>query len=686
MIRKYKIGNPIETDSVIEAIPEILIDQEKAVIPASGEGGTETMIHASGDDNPGWNVDKQGRKLTFRMSPNACIYGLGEQVRGINKRGWHYVSFCSDDPHHEEGKTSLYGAHNFFVYDSRDCNDNICFGMYVDTPGRVEFDMGYSDPDEISIIFEDFDAYIYIIEANRDEDIISPETDSTATGGGARSSGTIMDIVRQFRRIIGRSYIAPMWAFGLGQSRWSYMNADEVRGVADSYDKAGIPLDSIYLDIDYMERYKDFTVNDDAFPDFKEFVAEMSGRGIHLVPIIDAGVKIEEGYDVYEEGVKGNHFVKKENGDLFTAAVWPGRVHFPDFLKEDTRRWFGDKYKVLTEAGIDGFWNDMNEPAIFYSEDGLKKVFEKIDGYKGKNLDIDSFFGFQGSVSGLCNSEEDYGSFYHEYKGQRIRHDKVHNLYGYNMTRAAAEAFDKIAPDKQILMFSRASYIGMHRYAGIWTGDNMSWWSHLLLSIQQLPGLNMCGFLYSGSDMGGFGGDVTEDLLIRWLSFAIFTPLLRDHSAMGTRRQELYRFKDTDMFRNLVELRYALIPYLYAEYLWAADNNEMLFKPLAFEYEEDVRAKEVEDELLVGRSIMIAPVYTQNASGRYVYLPEDMKMIRFRGYDDYDEEQMKAGDHYVRAQLGEVLVFIRKGHELPLAMPDMRVRDIDTENIHYIRN
>ncbi len=679
MIRKYKIGNPIETDSVIEAIPEILIDQEKAVIPASGEGGTETIIPASGDsnskavipalgdENSGWIVDKHGKKLTFSMSSHACIYGLGEQVRGINKRGWHYVSFCSDDPHHEEGKTSLYGAHNFFVYDSRDCNDNICFGMYVDTPGRVEFDMGYSDPDEISIIFEDFDAYIYLLKSGH-------------------PSGTIMDIVRQFRRIIGRSYIAPMWAFGLGQSRWSYMNADEVRGVADSYDKAGIPLDSIYLDIDYMERYKDFTVNDEAFPDFKEFVSEMSGRGIHLVPIIDAGVKIEEGYDVYEEGVKGNHFVKKENGDLFTAAVWPGRVHFPDFLKEDTRRWFGDKYKVLTEAGIDGFWNDMNEPAIFYSEDGLKKVFEKIDGYKGKNLDIDSFFGFQGSVSGLCNSEEDYGSFYHEYKGQRIRHDKVHNLYGYNMTRAAAEAFDKIAPDKQILMFSRASYIGMHRYAGIWTGDNMSWWSHLLLSIQQLPGLNMCGFLYSGSDMGGFGGDVTEDLLIRWLSFAIFTPLLRDHSAMGTRRQELYRFKDTDMFRNLVELRYALIPYLYAEYLWAADNDEMLFKPLAFEYEEDVRAKEVEDELLVGRSIMIAPVYTQNASGRYVYLPEDMKMIRFRGYDDYDEEQMKAGDHYVRAQLGEVLVFIRKGHELPLAMPDMRVRDIDTENIHYIRN
>lgn len=681
MIRKYKIGEPIETDSVIENI---------AI--------TTGMI-------PQWEIDEEKKTLTLQMSKSARIYGLGEQVRGINKRGWHYISFCSDEPHHEEGKTSLYGAHNFFIYDpgnsgtegaaGSECNKR--FGMYVDTPGRLEFDIGYTDPDEFRIIFDDLDAYIYLIE----EEIMM----NGLTG-----------IVRRFRRIIGKSYIAPRWAFGLGQSRWSYMDEDEVREVADSYDKAGIPLDSIYLDIDYMDSYKDFTINDKTFPNFKEFVSEMKDRGIHLVPIIDAGVKIvddktdadisgssEDGtltaektetdvsksaddrYDIYEEGVAGDHFVKKENGELFTAAVWPGRVHFPDFLKEDTRKWFGEKYKILTDAGIDGFWNDMNEPAIFYSEDRLKKVFEKIDGYKGKNLDIDSFFDFQGSVRELCNSEEDYRSFYHEYKGKRIRHDKVHNLYGYNMSRAAGEAFARIAPDKQILMFSRASYIGMHRYAGIWTGDNMSWWSHLLLSIQQLPGLNMCGFLYSGSDMGGFGGDVTEDLLVRWLSFAIFTPLLRNHSAMGTRRQEMFRFKDTKTFKNLVELRYALIPYLYSEYLWAIENDEMMFKPLAFEYENDERAAQIEDELFVGRSIMIAPVYTQNARGRYVYLPEKMKLVRFRSVSDYDEEMTEAGEHFLSAEPGEVLVFIRPGCALPLGNPAMRTAYLKPETVLEIK-
>ncbi|MCR4989651.1 MAG: alpha-glucosidase [Lachnospiraceae bacterium] len=638
MIRKFVLGDPIETESVVEDI-----ERSNGTIPY-------------------WVINENEKTMTLAMDKDARVYGLGEQVRGMNKRGWHYVSYCADEPHHEEGKTSLYGAHNFFIYDPGCDGMAGRFGMYVDTPGAVEFDIGYEDHDEMRIIFKDFDANIYFIDGT-----------------------SLSDIVKQFRRIIGQSYIAPRWAFGLGQSRWSYMNVDEVREVIDAYEKAKIPLDSVYLDIDYMERYKDFTINNDTFSGFDGFVSEMAQRKIHLIPIIDAGVKIEEGYDVYEEGIKGDHFVKDEDGKPFTAAVWPGRVHFPDFLKEDTRRWFGDKYKVLTDMGIDGFWNDMNEPAIFYSEKRLKECFNKIDGYKNENLDINSFFEFQGTVNGLNNSLEDHKSFYHEFKGKKIRHDKVHNLYGYNMTRAAGEAFSRIAPDKEILMFSRASYIGMHRYAGIWTGDNMSWWSHLLLSIHQLPGLNMCGFLYAGPDTGGFGCDVTEDLMIRWVSFSIFTPLFRNHSAMGTRRQELYRFKNTEVFKNLVGLRYALIPYLYSEYVWAAKNDEMLFKPLCFEYENDERAKDVEDQLFVGRSIMIAPVYTQNASGRYVYLPEDMKMIRLRSTEDYDEECLDAGDHFLRAEEGEVLVFVRKGRELPLAEPVLRTADLNDKAFKTIK-
>lgn len=632
MIRKFRIGNPIETDSVIENIQI-----------------TEGEI-------PYFDKDDEKKTLSFSLSKEDKVFGLGETIRGINKRGWIYTSNNSDDPNHTEDKRSLYASQNFLLIKSKSNS----IGIYIDTPGNITFDIGYSSLNKLIISFEDIDADLYLIEGEDSK-----------------------NIVKQFRQIIGRSYIPPRWAFGYGQSRWSYYTADEVREVADKYDELGIPLDMIYLDIDYMERYKDFTVDEKAFPNFPDFVAQMKERGIHLVPIIDAGVKIEDGYDVYEEGVKEGYFVKKDNGENLVAAVWPGRVHFPDFLNDKAREWFGDKYKVLLDQGIDGFWNDMNEPAIFYTEDHLNEVFDKIDDYKGKNLDINSFFAFKDLVGSIDNNEADYKRFYHEYKGQKIRHDKVHNIFGYNMTRAAGEAFEKHSPDKRILMFSRSSYIGMHRYGGIWCGDNKSWWSHLLLNIQQMPALSMCGFLYSGADIGGFGADTTEDLVLRWIAFGIFTPLFRNHSAAGTRVQELYRFENTDTFKKLVELRYALLPYLYSEFMKAAINDEMLFEPLCFEYDDD-RSREVEDQLLLGESIMLAPVYKQNVTGRYVYLPKDMKMIRFRAYDDYDEEVLSMGDHYVKADLGEVLVFIRKGHVLPIAKPESRTGKVTTDNLKYI--
>ena len=633
MIRKYRIGNPIPTDSVVK---EIVLSE-----------GTI----------PYFDRNDEKKELTLLLKKNDRVYGLGETVRGMNKRGWLYTSNNSDDPNHTENKNSLYASQNFFVVFSKEDQ----FGVYVDTPGKVSFDIGYTKLDKMRIIFEDFDADIYIVEGE-----------------------SVLDIVSQFRGIIGRSYIPPKWAFGFGQSRWSYMTADEVREVADKYQEAGIPLDMIYMDIDYMERYKDFTVDESSFPEFPKFVEEMKRRGIHLVPIIDAGVKVEEGYDVYDEGVEKGYFVKKENGENLLAAVWPGLVHFPDFLNDDARAWFGNKYKVLIDQGIDGFWNDMNEPAIFYTQDHLDEVFEQIEEYKGKNLDVKAFFEFRDLVGTISNYPEDYRRFYHEYKGQKIRHDKVHNIFGYNMTRAAGEAFERISPDKRILMFSRSSYIGAHRYGGIWHGDNHSWWSHLLLNIQQMPAVNMCGFLYTGADIGGFGSDTTEDLVLRWTAFGIFTPLFRNHCALGMRHQELYRFENVDTFRNIINLRYALIPYLYSEFMKAALGNKMLFKPLCFEY-DDERSAQVEDQLLVGESIMIAPVYTQNATGRYVYLPENMKLIRFRAFDDYDEEILGAGDHYVKADLNEILVFVRKGHVLPLAEPSKGMEcNLNNAEMKYI--
>ncbi len=634
MIKRFVVGNPIDTESVVK------------------------QLQVSAEAMPYCSLDEKNNSISFTMTKYDLVYGLGETSRGMNKRGWLYVSNNSDQPNHEENTHSLYASQNFFILTNKDRT----FGVYIDTPGIVRFDIGYTCLEEMRITLDDFDANIYFVEGE-----------------------SALSIVHEFRELIGKSYIPPKWAFGYGQSRWGYKCQQDIEDVQSGYEKAGIPLDMIYMDIDYMERFKDFTIDEKAFPKFPEFVKSMKNKGIRLIPIIDAGVKIEDGYPVYEEGVEKDFFCKKDNGENLVAAVWPGKVHFPDFLRPDVRKWFGDKYRFLLDMGIEGFWNDMNEPAIFYTEDHLKEVFEKIRGYEGKNLDIQSYFEFTSLVSSISNNKEDYERFYHEYHGQKIRHDKVHNIYGFNMTKAAGEAFKRYNPDKRYLMFSRSSYIGMHRYGGIWTGDNKAWWSHMLLCIQQMPALNMCGFLYSGSDVGGFGADTTEDLVMRWTELGLFTPLFRNHAALGTRDQELYRFEHIEDFKNIVKLRYAFLPYIYSQYMKAAENDTMYFMPLAFLFTNDDRARRVEDQLFIGEGVMIAPVYQQNAEGRYVYLPEDMKLIRFRSYDDFDEEVLEKGDHYVSCALNEILVFIRKGYELPIATPGRNVEDTDITKVTYLK-
>lgn len=657
MVKKYVYGRPFETYAVVNA-ENVSYAAESEKREFFREADMKKALEPYGGitwDRPEDGNDMHAMQYRVRMSDGDVVYGLGENVRGINKRGWVYESKCSDDPNHTESKRSLYGAHNFIIIADAD-NPAASKGLFIDYPGRVIFDIGYLDKNElvITVCSGNFTAYV-----------VSPAMDS-ADG----SDNHLYSIVRQFRHIIGKSYVPPRWAFGYQQCRWSYMSADEVCEVVDNYRKRNIPIDAVYLDIDYMERYKDFTVNKETFPDFADFVKKMREKHIHLVPIIDAGVKIEDGYDTYEEGRKNGYFCKEADGEDFVAGVWPGRVHFPDVLNEDARKWFGHGYKVLLDAGIDGFWNDMNEPAIFYSEKHLKEVFDKIDDYKGKNLDIQSFFEFKGMVEGVANNLGDYERFYHratQPDGEAVvRHDHVHNLYGFNMTRAASESFKELVPDKDILMFSRASYIGMHRYGGIWTGDNHAWWSHILLSLKMLPSLNMCGFMYVGSDVGGFNDNTTEELLMRWMGLAVFVPLMRNHAAAGTRYQELYRFTDTDTFKNIVTMRYALIPYLWEAYRKAVEQDTLMYRPLGFEHPEDKVAVATEDQLYVGEDIMICPVYTQNAVGRYVYLPEPMTMVRMKSADEYELEKYEAGHYFVEIPAQEIVFFIRDGHRIPL--------------------
>ena len=631
MIQRFSFGHPFPTQSVVLSLP--------------AESGPVPFLTP---DDSGWQLT---------LSEQAAVYGLGEMPRGINKRGWHYITNNTDESRHSEDKLSFYGAHNFLLV--RD--GSTCFGLFVDFPGKVYYDIGYTRHDLFSFHTETPDYDLYLL-----------------------SGGNENAICKEFRTLIGRSYIPPRWAFGLAQSRWGYKTEEDVREVARQYKEHDLPLDMICMDIDYMQDYADFTVNKERFPDLAKLSADLKAQGIRLVPIIDAGVRIDPNDPTCTEGVEKGYFCKKADGTPFVAAVWPGKAYFADFLRPEVREWFGHKYKALTDCGIEGFWNDMNEPSLFYSPERLRAFLNDMAALREKdNIEQEEFFPrVIGGAMGLMNSPADYASFYHEVDGQKVRHDQVHNLYGGSMTRAAGEAFADLRPGQRTLLYSRSSFIGSHRYGGIWLGDNNSSWAQLLANIQMMPSVQMCGFLYSGADLCGFSSDTTPDLALRWLEFGLLTPLMRNHSAVGTRMQEYYCFPEVlPAVRNMIRLRYALLPYLYSEFMKAALENTSYFRPLAFDYPDDPDAREVEDQLLLGDGLMAAPVYVQNAHGRHVYLPEPMKLLRLRAVDDYDEEILPAGHHYIRCALDEVLLFLRPGHIVPVAQPANNTSELDDASL-----
>lgn len=616
MITKTTFGTPYRTDAITVPVEE-----------------TGTISHFQ------VTLSGTGLQFTCPLRPGDLVWGLGETMGRVNKRGGRYISFNTDTAEHEDSNPSLYASHNFLILDGE-----IHFGIFFDTPGRVVFEIDYKDSGLIRVQCDSGDLSVYQIEED-----------------------SAYAVVRTFLKAIGPSYIPPLWAFGFCQSRFGYKCQQDFRDVVAGYKAAGIPLDAICMDIDYMDRYIDFTAHPKRFPDLKAFAAEMAQKGIHLVPIVDAGIKVEPGNEVYESGVRENIFCRNKEGGLFQAAVWPGMTHFPDFLDSRGRNWFGRQYAFYTENGIEGFWNDMNEPAIFYSE------YAKQPGKLSFLLDM--IFAKQRKEKKTRELLRDYKSFFHQIDGHRVCHYDVHNLFGYMMTRASSEGLQKLL-DHRFLLFSRSSYIGAGRYGGIWTGDNSSKWEHLMLNVRHMPSLNMCGFLYSGADTGGFMGSCNRELLLRWLAFSVFTPLMRNHSSNFSKPQECYRFGDPADFRSIINLRYRLVPYLYSEYMKAALTGDMLIKPLAFEFPGDEVCREIEDQLLVGESVMIAPIVTPGTTRRSVYLPEKMTMVKYDG-QRFHCTSAEPGEMVIEAELNQVVFFLRRGKLLPVAEPAGNTAQID---------
>ncbi|MBD5160702.1 MAG: alpha-glucosidase [Oscillibacter sp.] len=618
MITQFSYGTPVETFAVAEDIP--VSDHERLRRFTREKGSPQIFSCPLGEGD--------------------AVYGLGETMRGINKRGARYISFNYDDPRHRDDMPSMYGAHNFVVVDGESP-----FGAFFDTPAKVVFDIDAKRDGTLTVACESQDLRLYLIEGE-----------------------SAYDVVKQFLGVIGRSFLPPLWAFGYGQSRWGYKTKLDVSRVAARHQEAGIPLDYICMDIDYMDRYIDFTVNRRRFPNLEDYSARMKERGIHLVPIVDAGIKIEPGNPVYEEGVRNGYFCKNREGKDFKAEVWPGMTHFPDFLREEVRKWFGEQYRVYTSLGLEGFWNDMNEPAIFSTE------------YRAKGAKPDAE---RGDPDQPERHTADFKDFFHRLDDGREKSNyEVHNIFGAMMTRASGEGLERLL-DNRYLLFSRSSYIGAHRYGGIWTGDNASTWEMLRQNVYHMPSLNMCGFLYSGADTGGFGGNSSRELMLRWLAVSVFTPLMRNHSAIFTKKQECFRFRNPEDFRTIITLRYRLLPYLYSEFMKAALRQDMLIRPLAFDYPRDEKVRQIEDQLMVGESVMIAPVLEQGVKGRIVYLPEPMTEVRFSS-EGFTCMDVCAGERTVMVPLNQVVFYIRQGKLVPVGKSAANTAELDLMDVELL--
>lgn len=610
----YRSGNPFETDAVIIDKNNLNFEDSNSV------------------DFFDISIERNKTILTLNLEEKDRIYGLGETLGSLNKRGKIYRLYSTDDPVHTPEKDALYGSHPFVMVDGK-------FGFFIDYPSEIIFDIGYTKYDKmiITINSKDFDLYIFNSQKN-------------------------IEIIQEYLKLTGAPYIPPKWAFGYQQCRWSYPDAKTIKEVAENFRKKGIPCDAIYMDIDYMKNYKVFTIDEEKFPEFPGFVKEMNEKGFKLVPIIDPGVKIEEGYEVYEEGVEKGYFCKDDKGKNFVAAVWPGYTHFPDFLNPEVRKWWGEKYKMFTDLGITAFWNDMNEPSIFFVPEKLNEYLNRVDELKEKEVGLE-FFMIKDEVINLSNKREYYESFYHNTPQGKYSNDELHNLYGYYMAKATVEeGFKKIIPNKRYLLLSRSSYAGHHRIATIWMGDNMSWWEHMLVNIRMLMSLNMAGFFYTGADIGGFGNNSSPELVVRWMQLGVFSPLYRNHSALGTRLQEPWAFdeKIEEIMKNTIKLRYALIPYLYSEFFKSVENLTPFISPIFFHFDDEI-SKNIEDQFMVGNSIMATPIIQPNARGRFVYLPEN-KWLYWK-VSDVTNREMKAfepGTYYIETELNEVPIFIRE--------------------------
>lgn len=549
-------------------------------------------------------IDGARIALSRMLLQGEGIYGLGEQGETFNRNPGRYRIWNTDQgPHHPHKQ--FYCGIPMAV--SIPAGAEGPSALFLDNPGKVDFDIGMAHPEEMRMRteFGDFRLWIFV------ED-------------------TPAELLREYSALTGRMERPPLWAIGYQQCRYSYFPEERVREVAKTFREKRIPCDVIYFDIDYMDRYRVFTWDADRFPDPEGLLRDMAEMGYSTITIVDPGIAIAPGYFAYDAGVAEPHFfLKNHQGEYVSVRVWPGETYMPDFTHPETRTLWADWIcEHLLAKGIDGIWNDMNEPAAL--GDSSENQFPK-----------DAI-------------HYDHGLF--------RSHDRIHNVYGLEMTRACQEALAS-REDRRGFALSRSGWAGIQRYAAVWTGDNASSWASMPLDIALNLGMGMSGVPFVGCDIGGFSRDATPELWARWIEWGALQPFCRAHTAKFTTDHEPWEFGAAAerITRRIVELRYQLLPYLYTLFVEATETGLPIKRPMILEFPRDPAMIPLADQFLLGPDMLIAPMLEPGKDRRLAYFPPGDWI------DFWDGRRCSgAGWRVAVAPIGRPAIYFRAGAVVPM--------------------
>jgi len=495
------------------------------------------------------------------MPPDEHYFGLGDKTGPLDRRNEAFTLWNTDAYRFQESTDPIYKSIPYFMA----YRQGRALGVLLDNTWRSSFDFGKESPDAYSFgaVAGPIDYYVF-------------------------SGPDPKKVVETYAWLAGKPPLPPLWSLGFQQSRYSYTPQSRVLQIASHLRADRIPADAIYLDIDYQDANRPFTVNSKAFPDFPGMIAQLHADNFHVVLITDLHIADDPdpGYLPYRTGIAGGDFVKNPDGSVYVGRVWPGPSVFPDFTRQQTRAWWGTLYRGFVHDGADGFWNDMNEPSVFDSSTSTIP------------LDVVHRINEPG------------------FKPRTATHAEIHNIYGMENSRATYDGLRTLDPGKRPFVLTRATYAGGQRYAATWTGDNSSTWNHLRLTTPMLDNLGISGFAFSGADVGGFAGTPSPDLLTKWIEVAAFQPIDRDHTEKGTGDQEPWvgGAEQEAIRRHFIETRYRLMPYLYTLADQASRTGLPLVRPLFLNFPTATSDRHPIDldaqaagEFMLGPDLLVAP-------------------------------------------------------------------------------